>query len=232
MSSSAPVRTAYHHGDLRNALIAAAAELAQSGGPASVTIRAAAKTVGVTPTAAYRHFAGHEELLAAAKERALELLAESMNAELARLPEIADPVLRALVNLAAIGRGYLNFADAEPGLFRTCFAHGMAMSPSPRRARENKPFLRLNEAMDDLVAAGYLPAERRPMAEVTVWSVVHGLATLYLDGPLRAAEEGARDQALERSVEIITVGLGGAPLPAEFAAMLQASLRPPEGERS
>jgi AcrR family transcriptional regulator len=67
MESSAGKR-GYHHGDLRNALVAAAAELAAKGGPQSVTIRAAAREVGVTPTAAYRHFAGHEDLLNAAKE--------------------------------------------------------------------------------------------------------------------------------------------------------------------
>src|SRR5262245_47526362 len=108
VSSSASTRSAYHHGDLRNALIRAAAELAREGGPRSVTIRAAARAVNVTPTAAYRHFAGHEELLEATKERAMEQMAATMNAELARLPDEPDPVRRGLRNLSAVGLGYLH----------------------------------------------------------------------------------------------------------------------------
>lgn len=49
-------RSRYHHGDLRNALIEAAVELATEGGPERVVLREAARSVGVSPTAAYRHF--------------------------------------------------------------------------------------------------------------------------------------------------------------------------------
>ncbi|TNC25442.1 TetR/AcrR family transcriptional regulator [Amycolatopsis alkalitolerans] len=205
MSSSAPVRTGYHHGDLRNALIRAAADLAQSGGPASVTIRAAARAVGVTPTAAYRHFAGHEELLHAAKEEAMERLSAAMSEVLTRVPETEDRVRRAVCAVAAIGRGYLNFAQAEPGLFRTAFA---AAADVPAFAT-TRPFLRLVEALDELAAAGYLPAERRPMAEIAAWSSVHGLAMLCLDGPLRSVGSDQRRQAMGRVVEVVMEGLGG-----------------------
>lgn len=216
VSSSATVRSGYHHGDLRNALIAAAAELARSGGPDSVTIRAAARAVGVTPTAAYRHFAGHEDLLRAAKEKAMESLGAAMNAELTRVPETGDRVRRAVCAVAAIGRGYLDFAWAEPGLFRTAFSAGAGVIDF----RAARPFQRLVETMDELAEAGYLPAERRPMAEVSAWASVHGLAMLFLEGPLRDVGEQDRQRALERTVEVVLEGLGGRALSAELRADL------------
>src|SRR4051794_6031513 len=85
-------RATYHHGDLRNALVSAAADLAERGGPDAVTVRAAARAAGVTPTAAYRHFAGHAELLDAAKHEALERMAVMILEVLGEPPADSDPV--------------------------------------------------------------------------------------------------------------------------------------------
>lgn len=189
-----------------------------------MTIRAAARAVGVTPTAAYRHFAGHEELLEAAKERAMELLTASMNAALDRLDPVDDPAEQGLSRLAAIGQGYFAFALAEPGLFRTAFTGGI--SPMPMEEIEDaNPFRKLVVAIDDLAAAGYLPAERRPMAEFAAWAAMHGLAMLHLDGPLSGAPREARELALERTIEIISEGLGGAALPEPTRAVLRRVAR-------
>ncbi|GAB3574435.1 TetR/AcrR family transcriptional regulator [Amycolatopsis endophytica] len=225
MSSSAPVRTTYHHGDLRNALIRAAAELAQAGGPSSVTIRAAARAAGVTPTAAYRHFAGHEELLEAARQHAVDLLSASMKAALDRLEPAEDPVERALCRLAAIGRGYFTFALAEPGLFRTAFTGRTGPLPPMADIEESSAFRTLIGAVDDLVDAGYLSEGRRPMAEFTAWAAVHGLAMLHLDGPLSTLPDEARDLALERTVEILSEGMGGPALPGPARARLRRVAR-------
>jgi AcrR family transcriptional regulator len=205
MESSAAGKRGYHHGDLRNALIAAAADLAAKGGPQSVTIRAAAREVGVTPTAAYRHFAGHEELLAAARERAFEELAATMNKEVtSRTSAPADPVVRVLARFGALGRGYIAFARTQPGLFRTVFSPEGAVLPP--RGSESSPFLVLLGAVDELVEVGYLPREHRPMAELAAWSVVHGLAAL-LDGPLRDLPADVQDEAVVRSLLTIAHGM-------------------------
>ena len=228
MSASASARAGYHHGDLRNALIRAAAELAREGGPHSVTIRAAARAVSVTPTAAYRHFAGHEELLEATREQAMAQMTEAMNAELARLPDATDPVRRGLRNLAAVGLGYLKFATAEPGLFRTCFSNPANTHHTTENVMEvwtSEPFTKAIAVIDELAEAGYLPPERRPMAEVAIWSTVHGLAMLFLDGPLQEADEQTRQLAVERSFEVTAVGLGAAPLTPELREDLLAVLR-------
>ncbi len=220
MESSAPGKRGYHHGDLRNALIEAAAELAAKGGPQSVTIRAAAREVGVTPTAAYRHFAGHEELLNAAKACALDDLIAAMRQELeTRAQPTGDPVRDALVRFGAIGRGYLAFARAEPGLFRTVFSADSPVLP-PREERDGSgPFMMLIEAVDELVQVGYLSRDRRPMAELVSWSIIHGLATLF-DGPLRDVAEDVRDETIVRSMVVLGHGLKGNGLTPDMEKLL------------
>lgn len=213
MSSSAQLRNSYHHGDLRNALIGAAADLAGNGGPDAVTIRAAARAVGVTPTAAYRHFAGQQDLLQAARDMALTRLMDAMDAELHAMPEIDDRLTRAVGKLAAIGRGYVAFATTEAGLFRTAFScDGVGMPPDTPGSDGTEfsvnPFQVLADVMDELVDVGYLPAERRPMADLAAWSTAHGVAMLLLEGPLRNADATTREQVVVRTLLTFVEGLG------------------------
>ncbi len=223
MDDSAPSKRGYHHGDLRNALVAAAADLAARGGPASVTIRAAAREVGVTPTAAYRHFANHEELLTAAKERALEELTTAMTKAVADRPRTGgDPVRHALARFGAFGRGYLSFARQEPGLFHTVFAPA-GQAPPPFERTETSPYQLLVSALDDLVAVGYLSPDRRPITEITAWAMVHGLATL-LDGPLADLSETLRDEVIVRSMLVLGHGLKGNGLDKEQESLLADEL--------
>lgn len=225
MDDSAPGKRGYHHGDLRNALVAAAADLAAKGGPASVTIRAAAREVGVTPTAAYRHFANHDELLTAAKARALEELTLAMTKAVADRPSgTGDPVRHALARFGAFGRGYLSFARKEPGLFHTVFATASAQNPPPFERTETSPYQLLVSALDDLVAVGYLSPDRRPISEITAWAMVHGLASL-LDGPLADLPENMRDEVVVRSMLVLGHGLKGNGLNKEQESLLSEELR-------
>lgn len=222
MEISGSPKRAYHHGDLRNALITAAAELAAQGGPGSVTIRAAARQVGVTPTAAYRHFAGHEELLDAATDRALDELSSAMQKEQAARPHLGDPVLHALGNFAALGRGYLAFARAEPGLFRTVFSKEKPIR-EPGDVRPD-PFGLLLEALDEMVGVGLLGVQRRELAEVAAWAMVHGLAML-LDGPLREMPDDVRRDAVARAMLTLGRGLSENELTPEQEAVLYNEIR-------
>lgn len=221
MESSASGKRGYHHGDLRNALITAAADLAAKGGPASVTIRAAAREVGVTPTAAYRHFAGHEELLTAAKDCAQHELVTTMQKEIAARSTSGDPVQRALAKFGALGRGYLAFAHEQPGLFRTIFSPDAPALPAEHPS--DGPFQLLVATLDELVEVGYLPKERRELAELTAWSVVHGLATL-LDGPLRDLPDDIRDAAIVSSMLTLGHGLRGTGLTHGQEALMAGEL--------
>ena len=78
-------RATYHHGDARAALTQAAFDLARGGGPPMVTLRAAARDVGITAAAVYRHFTTVEELLDAVKRRSLSMLAQQLDAAIAPL---------------------------------------------------------------------------------------------------------------------------------------------------
>ncbi|MEV7028092.1 helix-turn-helix domain-containing protein, partial [Kitasatospora sp. NPDC093558] len=73
-----PLRRGYHHGGLREALIEAGVALARTGGPDAVVLRAASRAAGVSHNAAYRHFADHEDLIAAVGERCMHQLGRLM----------------------------------------------------------------------------------------------------------------------------------------------------------
>jgi AcrR family transcriptional regulator len=203
-------RARYHHGDLRNALARAAAELAADGGPDAVTIRGAAREVGVTPTAAYRHFANQGDLLEAARALAMDGMVAAMAVHLQQVPTDGDPVERTLARLRSTGRGYIQFALDEPGIFRTCFT-GRLRDPEQASMGDPAPYLLLGEMLDELVEVGHLAPEDRPGAEAGPWAAVHGLALLLIDGPLKDFGPEEREAAIERTLEMTARGLATGP---------------------
>jgi AcrR family transcriptional regulator len=206
--SAKMVRGTYHHGDLANALTVAATQLAREGGPEAVVLREAARAVGVSATAAYRHFAGHGDLIHAVKDNAQEALAASMRAELTAGEPNSDPAAEALRRLYAIGVGYLRFALREPGLFRTAFCRGDKGFEDQQAEMSASPaFQLLSETLDALLAAGLLAPHRRPYAEIFAWSCTHGLATLMVDGPLSILPDAERDTAIQRCLDGVVHGL-------------------------
>lgn len=203
-------RDTYHHGDLRHALLDAGIELARDGGPDAVVLREATRRVGVSPNAAYRHFADREALLAAVCDAAQAALAAAIDAEFDTIADgPADATARA--ELRAVGTGYVGFALDEPGLFRTAFVTSPDLSESARPTRAGPsgrtPFELLTAALDALVASGIMPAHRRPQAEFLAWSSVHGLAMLLIDGPLRGLTRQQADAVTQRVIDMVEAGL-------------------------
>lgn len=182
-------RSTYRHGDLRRALLDAGIALARDGGPDAVVLREATRRAGVVPNAAYRHFASRQELLLAVRAAALSALAVAMEGELAGLRRRRSPADMARARLRAIGTGYLRFAWAEPGLFRTAFTASDDLPDTINRETAGNsgldPFQLLGAALDSMVEAGVLLPSRRSGAEYLAWSAVHGLAMLVIEGPLR-----------------------------------------------
>lgn len=200
----------YHHGDLASALTEVATDLARSGGPESVVLREAARRVGVSATAAYRHFAGHRDLIEAVKERALAGLAAAMQANVDAAEALADPVAEGVRRLRAIGKAYVEYSLDEPGLFRTAFCPPEADEVDDAMevmVANSAPYQMLSRALDDLAATGALPAARRPFAEVQLWSTVHGLSVLMLDGPLRSLPDEARAVLVASTLDYCLGGL-------------------------
>ena len=208
---SPAVRRTYHHGDLRRALLDAGVDLARTGGPEAVVLRAATRTAGVAPNAAYRHFADRDALLGAVSLHAQSQVAAAMERELAQVPTETDPLDRARAAVRAVGAGYLRFARAEPGLFRAAFSVNddlrHAADPAGRGPGGRTPFELLGDALDGLVAAGGLAEHDRKGADLLAWSAVHGLATLLLTGPLRHLDAGTVEALDRRLLEMVERGL-------------------------
>jgi AcrR family transcriptional regulator len=210
--ASDPVaRTSYRHGDLRETLIAAGLEMAKSGGPDAVVLREATRQAGVSPNAAYRHFADRQALLNAVSDAALGLSADRIEAAIAAIEPTDDAATLALAHLRAVGTGYLAFAREEPGLFRVAYSVPdnlrNSMSPSKAGAGGHTPFGLLSSALDLMADAGILPPERRQNAELLAWSAVHGLGMLVIDGPLRGLDDTMIDGATSRLIDMVERGL-------------------------
>jgi AcrR family transcriptional regulator len=210
MTGSATLRHRYHHGDLRNALTEAAAGLAERGGPDAVTIRAAARAVGVTPTATYRHFANQAELLEAARSLAVDTMSRAMTVLLEAIPDEGDPVDLAVRRLEASGRGYVKYALENPGLFRTAFCR-TPLDTRERDLSDAAPYALLSSLLDRLVEVGHLHPALRPAAEASAWSTVHGLALLMIEGPLSHLSPTEREAVIDRTVAMVHRGLAGGP---------------------
>lgn len=196
----------YHHGNLRPALIEAAADLARAHGPDGVVLREVARRTGVSHNAAYRHFADREQLLEEVAALAMAQLEEAMQRRLATVRH-RDPGRRARARLSEVGRAYVEFALAEPGLFRVAFAADLPGADEVPTAVGPGPYALLNLVLDELVEAGQVPPARRAGADVACWAAVHGFAVLCLDGPLRHAPADLRDTALTATLDIVEAGL-------------------------
>ncbi len=209
--SGPPARDGYRHGDLRRALVDVGVELARRGGPDAVVLREATRRVGVVPNAAYRHFADRQALLHAVCSAAISRLALAIEAELDAVPAGTDRAATARQRLRAVGTGYIRFARAEPGLFRTAFSVTTdlrdAANPARAGASGLTPFQLLGSVLDELVEVGVLPAERRPDAGFIAWSAVHGLAVLVTEGPLRGLDEAHVQETVRRLLDMVDHGL-------------------------
>ena len=195
-------RERYHHGDLRAALVAAGVAAARSEGADAVRLTRLAAQVGVSASAAYRHFPhGLDDLLEAVGDVARAGLAARIVAHVAAVPDDGDPRGTATARFRASGRAYVEYVTEEPGLFQVACRHDRG------RPAGADPHGLLEERLDELVATGRLPAERRPWASTAAWATVHGLALLLTEGPLRRLPAEQREQAVEAALDVVERGL-------------------------
>jgi AcrR family transcriptional regulator len=178
----------HHHGALRRALLDAGAEALAEIGPEALSLRDLARRVGVSHSAAAPHFGDKRGLLTALAAEGAARLTVEMNAAMAgkRTPRAA---------LTAGGRGYLRFAERNPGLFRLVFsgAHTERDDPTLTAAR-GAAFAVLAEAMDRLAQGR--TSRARDVRLALAWAAVHGLATLRLDGVRKRLTEPEVEAAM------------------------------------
>jgi len=193
-------------GVVRDQLIAAGLELARTGGPDAVVLREVTRKVGVVPNAAYRHFANHDELLAAVCTEAMRELGARTAERVARVRGKRGDPAAAGRRMNAIGEAYLEFAHDEPGLFATAFAvpqQHVYDVPDAVTGEDWRPLAQLRDVLDELVDAGVLDEKNRAGAEYAIWSTVHGLATLTRFGPLRDIPDSTRRRIEQRTFAFI-----------------------------
>lgn len=182
MTTRASARSAYHHGDLRRALLDAALSLIERHGPEGFTLRAAAREAGVTAGAPYHHFEDKEALIAAVVEESFQLFYDV----LANAGQTPTGSARARADNMA--EAYVRFAVEHPTRFRLMMGRDVRRTVRYRTlfASARAAYELMREAVI-LKGTGRQGAKVGNEAVVLSWAVVHGLAFLAIDGHLSPA---------------------------------------------
>src|SRR5262245_22603404 len=157
----------YHHGELREALVAAGRKLLEERGLLGFTLRECARRAEVSHAAPAHHFASIDDLLAEIATRGYHELIEAMEAEARRAKP--EPAAR----LVAHGVGYMAFAAAHPALFQLMFNREASRFETPGLAAAAKHAYQLHLAAVDAVIPKAAPELRKRMADFA-WATMHG----------------------------------------------------------
>ena len=174
---------AYHHGDLRKALIQAALELAAESHNWEFSLREVARRAGVSHNAPYNHFAHKRELLSAAAAAGHELLRDALRAAVAK---VNDP-RRALVKM---GMAYMKFGVENASLYRLMFSASLS-GPDWRPTEVIEAGVTTKALLEDILLRGVRDgvfatslSRKSELQSVTLtaWAAVHGITTFAIDG--------------------------------------------------
>jgi AcrR family transcriptional regulator len=171
----------YHHGDLRRAVIKAAFALVKKRGLRELTLREVARKIGVTHAAPYHHFKDRDALLAAMEEEAFEELDRAMREAKQGIDDPGD-------ELFALGRAYIDFAREHPERVQVMFQRGEGDKAAEMSDTGRCAFQHLVDAIARCQAEGVAPAGDPFALALSAWSLVHGFAALWVEGPLKAME--------------------------------------------
>jgi AcrR family transcriptional regulator len=179
----------YRHGNLPTALLDAARQILDENGLQAVGLRETARRVGVSATAAYRHFTNKEDLLASVAAQGFHELAAAMQGA----TRGEDPLIRA-------GLAYIEFANQNRGLFRLMFGPILA-------ERTRYPALQAASAnVEAMLLRGVTDIDPRPLSDnhaaVAAWGLVHGLAHLIVDGFFPAPRAVAQAEEILSKVRL------------------------------
>lgn len=188
-------KPAYHHGDLRAALLTSAMEMLEAG--ETFSLRAVARRAGVSATAPYRHFEDRGALETALAAKGLK----DLQADLATLGLPATPA-----DLGELGVVYVRFALRRPALFKLMFGQECDTENDQRVVAAAELHEMLAAAMDHV-----FPGQDAEALAAAGWALAHGLAFLHLDGKLKAASE---DEAAARVRAVFAAILSARTTPA------------------
>ena len=187
-------KNSYHHGNLAESLLDAVDQIATQFGLEAVTLRACAKLVGVSPSSAFRHYADKRALLTAFATKALVQLTESMSvAKDKAYAEDKDP-------FRAVGLAYIEFAIDKPAFFRAMWREETIYS-------NDETYRNAANALSRHLTAGFadtikdLDPDSLSTQELLAWSSVHGLANLFVDGPV--GTDDTKKEKIQKAQEML-----------------------------
>jgi AcrR family transcriptional regulator len=190
----------YHHGALREALLAEAFRSLEADGLQGLSLRGLAEAAGVSKTAPYRHFASKRDLLITLAAEGFRVLAEKLEESMVEAAEAQTAVPAAQVAAAAtsaaapdgslrgvrsLSQAYLSFAKARPALYRLMFSRlGYSLHSESCRTNSLRALGSLFQAVERAQAAGWRPKQESRALALSVWASMHGWASLLIDGLL------------------------------------------------
>lgn len=175
---------AYHHGNLKQALIEAYLELLQTLPAEKISLRKLASHVGVAPTAAYNHFNDKEELIVAVKVRCLFHFADYLENS---VEQVQSPRQR----ICNLGKAYFQYSIDHTQYFNILFDTLVEdkyitdeLINGSMRAEAA-----LRDAVVDLLKENNLPGTmyNEGLGAFACWSLAHGITTLAAIRVNRAA---------------------------------------------
>ena len=181
----ASVIESYHHGDLRAALLDEAAAIIASEGTAGVTMRALGERLGVSRSAAYRHFADKNALLVAVAQAGFARLAE-------RVEAVETGALRpSLDRFRRLGEAYVRFALENPAHYRLMYGREALVREEVPELQQAAValFERLAALIREHQRAGLIKRQDPQMQAYAAWSAIHGLASLLIEGQIMATDD-------------------------------------------
>ncbi|MBN2386655.1 MAG: TetR/AcrR family transcriptional regulator [Anaerolineales bacterium] len=170
----------YHHGDLKNALIGAGVDILAEEGLGGLSLRKVAARAGVSHAAPYAHFADKQDLIAAISTEGYHRLYERIEALVQRYQ--GDPP-RQLIEVAC---AYVEFARKDPAHFRITFSGVIETEKNyPTFVEISQKNLQLvTQVVEACQSAGILKPGPADATAVSIWSSVHGLASLLIEGQI------------------------------------------------
>ena len=196
------MKDTYHHGNLRAALLDAASQLIREHGVEGVSMRALSERIGVSKSASYRHFDSKAALLATVAERGFRTLEEQL--------EVAEGTAGPLQELRRFQEmcvTYVRFATAHPPRYRLMFGLTTPQRASvpALEAASTAPFELFEERLGTCQQAGIVRDDTAASSLAQgVWSTVHGLALLMMDGQLPAEDP---DDVVPHTARMLWQGL-------------------------
>jgi len=169
-------KSTYHHGNLREALIASALEILKEGTLQDLSLRALARKAGVSQTAPYRHFEDKEALIVVLIQEGSNLMQKSMRLA---LEKSEDPVEQ----LIDMGIAYYDFSQEHPAHFRLMFGGNLENKEkySSLIETEQQGYELVQTVVDRCMKLPGAPKLSAELVRLTCWSLVHGLANLILN---------------------------------------------------